>query len=330
MKKLVCVLLLLCLLFTPGCGKSPEDDETETDNLITVGFSQVGAESDWRAANTKSMQESLSEASGFELYFNDAKQKQDTQIKAIRTFIQQQVDYIVLAPVTESGWESVLEEAAAAGIPVIIVDRQVDVSNPDLYCSWVGSDFRKEADMAVEWLETELKRQGRDEEEINILHLQGTMGATAQIQRSRGLEVGVGKNMNWHIVSQLECEYTQAAAYEQTLKYLKKNRNIDVIYSENDNMTFGAMEAMDELGITYGLEGDVMIISFDAVHSALENCINKKINLCVECNPLHGPRVITIIRQLENGITPSKLAYVPETCFDARTITRAQIDSRTY
>lgn len=146
MKRLILLLLLPALLLLGGCMPYVRQTPEEETTLITVGFSQVGAESDWRVANTESMRESLSEENGFELLFDNARQKQENQFKAIRTFIQQDVDYIVLAPVTETGWESVLEEARAAAIPVIIVDRQVELSDVSLYTSWVGSDFRKTAD----------------------------------------------------------------------------------------------------------------------------------------------------------------------------------------
>ena len=182
------ILLLLSLALLLGLGgcmpyvrQTPEEETT----LITVGFSQVGAESDWRVANTESMRESLSEENGFELLFDNARQKQENQFKAIRTFIQQDVDYIVLAPVTETGWESVLEEARAAGIPVIIVDRQVEVDDPSLYTSWVGSNFRKTADEAVAWLSEKLKADGREEAVIEKIN---TLVGEKQAQ---GLKVGV-------------------------------------------------------------------------------------------------------------------------------------------
>lgn len=162
MRRLILLLLLslALLLGLGGCMPYVRQTPEEETTLITVGFSQVGAESDWRVANTESMRESLSEENGFELLFDNARQKQENQFKAIRTFIQQDVDYIVLAPVTETGWESVLEEARAAGIPVIIVDRQVEVDDPSLYTSWVGSNFRKTADAAVAWLSQKLKADG--------------------------------------------------------------------------------------------------------------------------------------------------------------------------
>lgn len=216
-----CTLALLVLGgCQPGVRQTPEEERT----LITVGFSQVGAESDWRVANTESMRQSLSEENGFELLFDNARQKQENQFKAIRTFIQQDVDYIVLAPVTENGWESVLEEARAARIPVILVDRQVEVDDPLLYTSWVGSDFRKTADEAVAWLAETLDAADKDGEVVQIMHLQGTPGSTAQLQRSAALEAGVAAHENWTITAQLNGDFTQAKAYEVTNAYLRDNR----------------------------------------------------------------------------------------------------------
>ena len=318
------ILLLLSLALLLGLGgcmpyvrQTPEEETT----LITVGFSQVGAESDWRVANTESMRESLSEENGFELLFDNARQKQENQFKAIRTFIQQDVDYIVLAPVTETGWESVLEEARAAGIPVIIVDRQVEVDDPSLYTSWVGSNFRKTADAAVAWLAEKLKADGR-EEAVQILHLQGTPGSTAQLQRSAALEAGAAAHADWTIAAQLNGDFTQAKAYEETLAYLQSNPAPDVVYCENDNMCFGVMQALDELGIAYG-DGGVTLISFDAGRTALSYCKDGKIDLCAECNPLHGPRVRALIEQLADGATPVSVGYIEKIDAERMAVIRA-------
>ena len=170
--------ILLVMFFPTGLRDRGQQTENQED-LIVVGFSQVGAESDWRVANTESMRTTFSEENGYELIYNDARQMQKNQFKAIRTFIQQEVDYIVLAPVTENGWDSVLEEAREVGIPVIVMDRQVNVEDDTLYTSWVGSDFRREADVAMEWLEGELQNRGMAEGPVEILHLQGTIDATA-------------------------------------------------------------------------------------------------------------------------------------------------------
>ena len=326
MKKTGICLLLAALLLLPACGAhGPEEEQ-----LIRVGFSQVGSESDWRIANTASMVGALSEAHGFELLFDNAKQRQENQLLAIRNFVQQDVDYIVLAPIAESGWEDVLQEAKNAGIPVIIVDRQIDVADESLYTSWVGSDFLAEGRRAIRWLEEQLAAQGRELEPLRILHIQGTYGATAQLLRTRALLEAVEAHPNWEIVAQLPGEYTEAKSYELMRDFLQSGQEIDVIYSENDNMSFGALQALEEAGIPCGGEGELMILSFDAVRRALELCQAGKISLCVECNPLHGPRVETLLRQLEQGETPAKQTFVDEVAFDRETLTDEVIRDREY
>ncbi len=324
--KLLCCVIALCVIAACGCTEVP----TEGKELIVVGFSQLGSESDWRVANTKSMVQAFSEENGYELIFDNAKQKQENQLAAIRNFILQGVDIIVLAPVAETGWDNVLQEARDANIPVIIVDREISVEDSRLYISSVGSDFLLEGQQAVIWLGEELAKQGRASEDINILHIKGTDGATSQIMRTKAIQNGAAKNENWHITAQLWGEYTEAKGYEVVRDYLSTNTDIDVIYSENDNMTFGAMRALDEAGISYGADGDVIIISFDAVKRALEYCLEGKINLCVECNPLHGPRVDELIKKYEAGDSIPKQTYVEETCFTPSTVTPGIIELREY
>jgi len=317
--------LLLCLA---ACGQKQE--AAEETRLIRVGFSQVGSESSWRLANTASMESALSEENGFELLTDNARQNQANQLLAIRNFIQQGVDYIVLAPVVETGWDSVLEEAKNAGIPVIIVDRQVQVKDDSLYAVWVGSDFYKEGRNAVQWLEYELSLQDRQGEKIRILHLQGTEGATSQIFRTKAVRSAVAAHPNWETAAVLDGDYTEAKAYEAVKAFLAEGGDMNVLYSENDNMTFGALRAMDEAGITHGPGGQVTVISFDAVKTALEACKAGEINLCVECNPLHGPRVAKIIRALETGDSLEKLQYVDETWYSAQQLADADLSGRAY
>jgi len=315
-----------------GCGnQTAVDTQTEaSDGLISVAFSEVGAESDWRVANSESMRTTFTEENGYEFYFEDAKGKQENQITTLRNYILQGVDYIVLAPVVETGWDEVLQEAKDAGIPVIVVDRMVDVEEEDLYAAWVGSDFKEEGEIAVEWLEKYLEEQGRADEEIQILHVMGTLGASSQLGRTEGLEEGVAAHDNWEIVAQLQGEYTQAKTYEVVSEYLAGSTDIDVIYCENDNSALGAIQALDEAGISYGTDGDVILISFDATTVGLTACLEGKINLDVECNPLHGPRVEQIILQIEAGETPQKLTYVDETYFTPDTLTAELIEERGY
>ncbi|MDO4309041.1 MAG: ABC transporter substrate-binding protein [Eubacteriales bacterium] len=326
-------ILAVCLTLTAvlgGCISSEEETQDNEKDMIVVGFSEVGAESDWRVANTESMRNTFVEEDGYELMFEDAKQKQDNQIAAIRNYILQEVDYIVLAPIVETGWDEVLLEAKEAHIPVIVVDRMISVADESLYTAWVGSDFRAEGDMAVEWLEEKLKEQGRENEEIQIVHVQGTEGASAQLGRTAGLEAGLKKHSNWKLAARVMGEFTQAKTYEVILDLLEKGTEMDVIYCENDNSAFGAIQALEEKGVSCGTDGDVMIISFDATRAGLTYCLEGKINLDVECNPLHGPRVASIIAQLEKGEVPDKQWFVSETYFTKENLSQDLIDSREY
>lgn len=321
------LLAVLCSL--SGCGRKTTGSDEKASQNIVVGFSQVGSESDWRVANTESMKNTFSEENGYELLFDDAKNKQENQIAAIRNFILQDVDYIIVAPIVENGWEEVLQEAKEADIPVIVVDRMMDVDE-EMFTAWVGSNTYWEGETAVEWLESCLEKQGRSEEAISILHVMGTVGATPQLGRTAGLEQGIARHDNWQLTAQVEGEFTQAKACEEVSEVLKQNREIDVVYCENDNSAFGAIEALEEAGISYGAAGDVIIISFDATRAGLSACMEGKINLDVECNPLHGPRVEKIIQQLENGEPLEKHYYVEEAYFDNETLTEEFLANRAY
>lgn len=327
MKKRV-VSILLCVAMTAamvaGCGSSSDSGSSDSgsesgggDDVITVGFSQVGAESDWRTANSESMKETFSEENGYELIFDDAQQKQENQITAIRNFIQQEVDYILLAPVTESGWDTVLQEAYDADIPVIIVDRMVDVSNDDLYTTWIGTDSLLEGRKAAEWLNAYATAKGWDASELNIVDIQGTMGSTAQIGRTQGLEEGVEK-YGWNLLAQQCGEFTQAKGQEVMESLLKQYDNINVVYCENDNEAFGAIDAIEAAGKTVGTDiknGEILVMSFDTTNAGLTDTLNGKIVCDVECNPLHGPRAEELIKALEAGEEVEKLNYVDEEIF---------------
>ena len=344
-KKILCsALLVSCMVFAmTACGskKAAQTGSDAKSGNITVGFSQVGAESDWRtanstsmketfsekngytlifdAANTESMKSTFSEENGYELIFDDAQQKQENQIKAIRNFIQQEVDYIVLAPVTETGWDTVLKEAKDAGIPVIIVDRMVKVSDESLYTAWVGSNFELEGKKAAAWLKAYLDKTGRGDEQINIVDIQGTIGASAQIGRTKGLEDACKENKNWNLLAEETGEFTQSKGQEVMESLLKKHKDdIDVVYCENDNEAFGAIDAITAAGKTVGTgKDDILVMSFDSTKTGLTDVKDGKIILDTECNPLHGPRVEEIIKALEAGETPEKQQYVDEEIFAA-------------
>ncbi|MBE5793483.1 MAG: ABC transporter substrate-binding protein [Clostridiales bacterium] len=315
-------ILLLCLALT-ACAPAPTPAAETYEDFVVVGFSQVGAESDWRNANTASMQQALSEENGYRLILDDAQQKQERQITAIRNFIHQGVDYIVLAPTTEKGWDTVLAEAKDAGIPVIIVDRRIEISDDSLFTCWIGSDFLGEGRDAVRWLDAHYAGKP-----LRIVHLQGNIGSTAQIGRTAGLNEGLTSHPEWELVYRETGDFTQAKGQELVEALLADGMEFDLIFSENDNMAYGAIDALKNAGLTPGK--DVTIISFDASRHALELVMSGEISYDVECNPLHGPRVEAIIQRLERGQTPPKLTYVEETAFDTETITQSTLDSRGY
>lgn len=340
MKKYISLLLILLLLpvVMAGCGSSKHEEENTKEatasDLITVGFSQLGAESDWRNTNTASMQEAFTADNGFFLEYKNGQQKQANQITAVRMFIQQGVQYIVLAPVTETGWDSVLAEARDAGIPVILVDRRVDVADKSLYSCWVGSDFELESKKLTAWIKAFTERRNISPENLHIVNIQGTLGSTAQIGRSRGL-ANAAREYGWDLMAEVSGDFTENKGREVMGALLKGYDNINIVYCENDNMAIGAIDALESAGKHVGqniMNGDVMVVSFDGVNEkSLEYCREGKISCIAECNPLHGPRVRALIESLEKGETPEKFNYVDEGLFSCvNTVKKVTVDDVEY
>lgn len=324
------VWLFACLLFavllSAACtGGDLAEEEAggeakQDENLVVVGVSQIGSESVWRTANTASIQRVFTKENGYFLIFKNARQKQENQIKALRSFISQRVDYIAFSPITEQGWDTVLLEAKEAGIPVILIDRKVKVRDESLYVAWIGPDFVNEGRMAGEALEECLKRQGRQEESIRIVVLQGTEGSTSAIGRSRGFLSVAKEHQNWSILEQVDAEFTTAKGQEEMERLLHKYENIDVLISQNDDMTFGALEAIQKAGKKAGEDGDIIVISFDAVKNALKLVEEGSITADVECNPNQGEYVEAVIRKMENHENVAKLNFVEEQVFTAENV----------
>lgn len=333
----ICIICLGILKYGSELLNRKESEDvgdTIEKEYIVVGFSQLGAESDWRSANTQSMKEAFSLANGYKLIFENGQQKQANQITTIRTFIQQEVDYIVLAPVTENGWDTVLEEAKEAEIPVIIVDRMVDVQSVALFTCWVGSDFELEGKKATEWLKQYTIEKNIPAEDIHIVNIQGTLGASAQIGRTKALRKAAEKN-GWDLLEEVSGEFTQAKGKEVMEYFLKKYDNINVVYCENDDEAYGAIEAIESAGKTVGSDianGEIMVISFDGAKSDAKSCVvDGKISCIVECNPLHGPRVKAVIDLLEAGKSPDKFYYVDGEVYTAdETVKSIKIDDVEY
>ena len=337
--RVICISLIMSLCCLSGCG-AREDAEAvgdtenyEEEDLIVVGFSQVGSESYWRNVNSESMKSVFTKENGYKLIFEDAQQKQANQIKAIRSFIQQEVDYIVLAPVTEAGWDTVLQEAHDEGIPVIIVDRMVDAPS-ELFECWVGSDFELEGRKMGEWLRWFCIKNNIAARDVYIADVQGTIGASAQIGRTKGLAEAADK-YGWKIVARADGEFTRAKGYEVTQQILKNNPKVNIVYCENDDEAFGAIKAIGDAGKKVGSDikhGEIMVVSFDGVKpEALQDLLNNSISCIAECNPFHGPRVEAIIRKLQNGETPQKYEYVDEDILSAHDeIESVIVESKQY
>lgn len=279
-----------------GCGNS-DTDEPADDGKITLGFSQVGAESGWRTANTNSIKEAAQEA-GIELKFDDAQQKQENQIKAIRNYIQQKVDVIAFSPVVESGWDTVLKEAKDAGIPVILTDRSVDSADKSLYKTFIGSDFVKEGKLAGEWLVNEKKSATGV---VNIVELQGTTGSAPANDRKKGFAEAIAANPNLKVIASQTGDFTRAGGKAVMEQFLKANPKIDVLFAHNDDMGLGALEAITAAGKTPGK--DITIITIDAVKDGMQALADGKFNFIAECSPLLGPQLMDLVKKVKAGET---------------------------
>lgn len=283
---------------------------------IVLGFAQIGAESEWRTANTESIKSAAKEA-GIVLKFSDAQQKQENQIKALRSFIAQKVDVIAFSPVVETGFETVLKEAKAAKIPVILTDRAVKVSDDSLYVSFMGSDFVLEGKRAAQWLIDYGKKQGW-KGNVNIVELQGTVGSAPAIDRKKGFEDVLKTAPNYKIIRSQTGDFTRAKGKEVMEAFLKSDgKKINVLFAHNDDMAIGAIQAIEEFGLKPGK--DITIVSIDAVKGAFEAMIAGKLNVSVECSPLLGPQLMSAVKDLMAGKTLQKRIVTQEGVFPQET-----------
>lgn len=307
-KSLVAVGLAAALALT-GCSGSTSTDAGSSD--ITLGFAQVGAESGWRTANTKSIQESAKTAN-INLKFSDAQQKQENQIKAIRSYIQQKVDLIAFSPVVESGWDTVLKEAKDAEIPVILTDRAIDSPDKTLYKTFLGSDFILEGNKAAEWL---IKDKEAATGDVNIVELQGTTGAAPANDRMSGFADIIKAEPKFKIVASQTGDFTRSGGKQVMEAFLKSNPKIDVVYAHNDDMALGAIEAIEAAGKVAGK--DITIISVDATKDGMTAAADGKINFIVECNPLLGDQLMDLTKKVLAGETVPERVVTEETTFDS-------------
>jgi simple sugar transport system substrate-binding protein len=333
MKKLTVVLavLLVVSLALTGCTKKSGGDGSVTRGMnrqIIMGVAQVGAESEWRNAETLSILEAATDWN-VDLRFADGMQKQENQIQAIRTFIRQKVDIIVLMPVVETGFEAVLQEAKDAKIPVMLVDRTTEgyMESPLITC-FVGADFVHEGNVAAEWVINYLNKIRGNKDPINIVELQGTVGASAATGRMAGFKEVIDKNSKFRILRTQTGNFTRAEGKQVMEAFLKSDGDaIDVVFAHNDDMAIGAIQAIEEFGRKPGT--DIVLLSIDAAKGAFSAVVEGTMNCVIECNPVLGPLVMETAVKILNGQSVPKWVVTEAAVYD-QTNAAAAFPNRKY
>ncbi len=311
--KMSVIAAALSAVAITGCKKSADTSSTSgttpAGKKLVVGFSQIGAESGWRTANTDSIKGEAAKR-GIDLKFADAQQKQENQISAVKSFIDQGVDVIILAPVVTTGWEPVLKDAKAAHIPVILSDRRIETADESLFATYVGSDVILEGKRAGDWLVKKMNGKA------NIAELQGTPGSAPAKARSEGFRQAIEGSPDMKIIMTQTGEFTRAKGKEVMEAFLKSpdGKKINALYAHNDDMALGAIQAIEEAGLKPGT--DIVIVSVDGVKGAFEAMAAGKENCVVECNPLNGPQVFDAARDIVAGKTVDKWIKTQEGVFE--------------
>ena len=295
MKRMLAAALILMLMLAGGCSSRKEEPETQS---IVVGYSQLGAESSWRIANTASMEKAAKDF-GFGLMMENANQKQEKQIDAIRSFIAYRVDVIVFSPIVETGGNNVLNEAKQAGIPVILVDRMIETEDPDLYRAYVGADFFEEGRRAGEYLIRKADAEGMTH--VRVAEISGTLDSTPMRERQRGFRETVAGDPRIEIIDSISGDFLRSRGAECMTALLEKYgaEGIDVIYSHNDAMTLGALDVLERRGIVPAR--DILLITVDGEKEAVDALKAGRINCVVQCTPDLGRDVMRLVQDLQDG-----------------------------
>ncbi len=321
MKKVIALLLALAMVFALcACGGGGSASKNNS-GLIKVGIiNNDPNESGYRTANDKDMKATFTAENGYEASFFYSL-KNEEQIAAAQKFVQDEVDYLLISAAGTSGWDTVLQDAQAAGIRVILFDRTIDADD-SLYEASIVSDMAKEGQTAVDWLAS----QGL--EEYNIIHIQGVMGSSAQIGRSGALDEKVAAEANWNIVTQQTAEWNADNAQQIVQSVIDSGEPFNVIYAENDDMAKGAVDALDKANISHGVGKDVIVMGFDCNKWALEELKAGNWNYDGQCNPFQASYIDKIIKDLQNGTAPAqKVVIMDEKGFDATTITEDEVNN---
>jgi len=287
---------------------------------IVVGFAQTGAESAWRVANTGSLKDEADKR-GINLKFVDGQSKQENQLRAVRSFISQHVDAIVIAPIVETGWDLVLRDAKRANIPVIIMDRTVQAPD-DLYTCYIGSDFYEEGRMAIDWI---AQHAG---DRVKIVEIQGEPGSAAANERHKAFVDALVKYPQFKVIDAQTANFRLAEGKQVMEALLKKHNNdIQIVFAHNDDMALGALQAIEEAGLKPGK--DIMVVSIDATKAGIQAVADGRMNCVVECNPMYGPKIYDTIDKILKGESVPKKSYNKDQLFDA-TNAAAALPTRQY
>ncbi|OUX37722.1 MAG: LacI family transcriptional regulator [Kiritimatiellaceae bacterium TMED266] len=312
------IVPLLCTLFISGCGENSSQSKKPV-----VAFIQTGADNDWRNAHTESVKEAAA-AKGYDLRFAEGQSKQENQIKAMSSFINQGVDVIILAPLVETGWDNVLEKAKRRGIPVIILDRDIETRDPSLYVCYIGADTYAEGIKATRWMVNKTAGKAR------VVELQGNPGASPTINRYNSFREVIKDHPGIEVIDSQSGEFRRSKGKEVMEVFLKKHGDsIDVVYAHNDDMAIGAIQAIEEAGRRPG--EDIMIVSIDGIRAAFDAMVAGKLNCSVECNPLQGPLAMDAVEKILAGEADSlqKKTLIEDAVFD-RSNAAAHIEQRRY
>lgn len=303
MKRLLTMVLALCMVIGIASAE------------VTVAFTQIGQESDWRTANTDSVIKAV-EAEGWKMVYDDAQQKQENQVKALRNFISQGVDYILFTAVVSTGWEEVLKEVNEAEIPLVLMDRMPDNMADIQYAAAFGGDFVEEGRRMALWTKNYVEKIGRSGEELNVVILEGTTGADAASGRQQGIMEILEGTPNLKVIASQSGNFTRAEGQPVMESFLKAHDKIDILLAHNDDMALGAIDAIKAAGKVPGK--DIIIVGCDAPKTAFDAIIAGDMNATIECTPLYGPFVVDALKKLMAGEDLGRdLIHPAESCFDA-------------
>jgi simple sugar transport system substrate-binding protein len=318
------IVLLALMSLLGGCSDGAGSRAAPHSSKLVLGFSQVEAKANWDTANAASIRDAARDA-GIELRLEDARRSQHTQVAALRSLVRQRVDVIAFSPVVENGWETVLREIRSARIPVILMDRTIEVTDDSLYASLVGSDFVEEGRRAARWL---LDHHRDLPGEVDIVELQGSVGSAPANDRKLGFSEVIAADRRYHIIRSQSADFDRVRARELMSEFLAaEGRRIRVVFAHSDTMALGAIEAIESAGLVPA--SDILVIAIEGSRKGLEAIVAGKLNVSVECSPLLGPQLMALVRDLAAGKPVPRRVITEETVF-TRENAAAALPNRAY